>query len=183
MSTASFNRTRILLLAVLPILGLGACESADVASPDAYADAAFNVAGVVSSVTGSGHISRPDGTSRVFTLNAVRHADGTVSGRYSLEITGPDTPVRVKGNITCLVIDGASAYIGGDVDRFDANPFPTPPGGMAVEIIDMGEGSEAGPDLLSPAFFTQTQQEVLDYCAAPLPGPVMEIERGNFQVR
>ena len=165
---------------------VSACaERDDPTAPQAAAPAPQTVAAgaVLASVRGSGHIKRPDGTARIFTLEAAKFADGRVIGTYTLEMTGPETPTRVKGNITCLVVDGSSAYIGGDVNRFDANPFPTVPGGMAVEIIDNGEGAGADPDLLSPAFFTETQQEVLDYCAAPAPGPVFATEQGNFQVR
>jgi hypothetical protein len=175
-----------LLIALFPIVGGAACtERGDPTAPEAVAAPAQvqGVVGIVASVRGSGHIRRPDGTSRIFTLEAAKYADGGVSGTYNLETAGPETPVRVKGNITCLVVDGSSAYIGGDVSRFDANPFPTVPGGIAIEIIDNGEGAGADPDLLSPAFFTETQQEVLDYCAAPLPGPVFATEQGNFQVR
>jgi len=174
------------LLLAFPFVGTAACtDRGDPTAPHVVA-APFHIeaeSGVLASVRGSGHIKRPDGTSRIFTLEAAKYADGRVQGTYSLEMAGPETPVRVKGNITCLVVDGSSAYIGGDVDRFDDNPFPTVPGGMAVEIIDNGEGAGADPDLLSPAFFTETQQEVLDYCAAPAPGPVFPIEQGNFQVR
>lgn len=169
------------LLVLVPVATMG-CESDPTSTPQT----AFNVAadnGVVASVRGSGHIRRADGTYRVFTLNAVRLADGQVSGRYNLENPGPESPLRVKGNITCFVVDGNSAYIAGDVDRFDANPFPSFPGGMAVEIIDNGQGVGAAPDLVSPLFFTETQQEVLDYCADPAPGPVLTVLNGNFEVR
>ena len=172
------------LLIALPIVAAVGCTGRDdPMAPVGVAAPAYLEGGVVASVQGSGHIKQPDGGSRVFTLNAATYADGRVTGTYTLETTGPETPIRVKGNVTCLVVDGSSAFIGGDVDRFDANPFPTVPGGIAVEIIDRGEGAGADPDLLSPAFFTETQQEVLDYCAAPAPGPVFETEQGNFQVR
>jgi hypothetical protein len=179
------NGAAIALLVAFSSAGIVACEGASPAAPrsEAAPPDLASVSEVLASVQGAGHVRRPDGTSRIFTLTATKYADGRVGGSYTLEIAGPGTPTRVRGDITCLVVDGSSAYIGGDVDRFDANPFPTVPGGMAVEIIDNGEGAGSPPDLLSPAFFTETQQEVLDYCAAPAPGPVFAIERGNFQVR
>jgi hypothetical protein len=173
------------LVALLVTGGAACAERDDFTAPTTVAVAAHadDATSIVASVRGSGHVKRPDGTSRIFTLEAAKYVDGRVTGTYSLEMAGPESPVRVRGNITCLVVDGSSAYIGGDVSRFDDNPFPTVPGGMAVEIIDNGEGAGADPDLLSPAFFTETQQEILDYCAAPGPGPVFATEQGNFQVR
>ncbi|MEO6056079.1 MAG: hypothetical protein ABIQ49_04495 [Gemmatimonadales bacterium] len=181
MQTSTGRAARAVLIGSA-VAATAACgDRNELTAPDI--SAAAGASNVVASVNGSGHLSRPDGTSRIFTLSARKYADGTVSGTYNLEIAGHDTPVRVKGNITCLVVAGSSAYIGGDVDRFDTNPFPTVPGGIAVEIIDNGEGGGASRDLLSPAFFTETQQEVLDYCADPAPGPVSPTDRGNFQVR
>ena len=174
------------VIALFPIAVGAACiEREDPTGPPAATAAAHLEASsaIVASVRGSGHIQRPDGTSRIFTVEAAKYTDGRVMGTYNLEMAGPETPSRVKGDITCLVVVGNSAYIGGDVDRFDANPFPTVPEGMAVEIIDNGEGAGAAPDLLSLAGFFATQQEALDYCAAPAPGPVFATEQGNFQVR
>ena len=169
----------------LSVSGVACAEPEIPTGPEKVATASNveTAAGVVASVRGSGHIKRPDGTSRIFTLEAARYADGEVRGTYNLEMTGPETPVRVKGDITCLVVIGNSAYVGGDVDRFDANPFPTVPQGVAVEIIDNGEGGDAPPDLLSLAGFYPTQQGALDYCAAAAPGPVFATEQGNFQVQ
>lgn len=173
------------LLVAFAIAGAAACtdRGTSLAPNDAAPASLEETSAIIASVRGSGHVKRPDGTSRIFTLNAARHADGRVTGTYTLEMTGPGTPGRVRGDITCLVVDGSSAYIGADVDRFDDNPFPFGPDGVAFEIIDNGEGGPGEPDLLSLAFFTATQQEVLDYCAAPAPGPVFAIEQGNFQVR
>ena len=182
MHTPTKGATYALRMALL-ILGTAACAERDHPTAPAAAAHLGDASSVVASVRGSGHIKRPDGTSRIFTLQAAKFGDGRVTGTYTLEMAGPGTPGRVRGDITCLVVDGRSAYVGGDVTRFDANPFPTFPGGMAVEIIDRGEGAGAARDLLSPAFFYATQQEVLDFCAAPAPGPVFVTEQGNFQVQ
>jgi hypothetical protein len=180
MYTTTKGATYALPMAMLVLTTPGCTERDHITEPAA---ALVSANSVVAGVRGSGHIRRPDGTSRIFTLEAAKFGDGRVAGTYTLEMAGAGTPVRVRGNITCLVVDGSSAYIGGDVTRFDDNPFPTVPEGMAVEIIDRGEGADAERDLLSPAFFTATQQEVLDYCAAPAPGPVFVTDRGNFEVR
>jgi hypothetical protein len=41
-----------------------------------------HASGVTASVTGSGHITRPDGSKRHFTLAAARRADGTTTTLY-----------------------------------------------------------------------------------------------------
>lgn len=174
--------TYALRMALL-ILGTAACAERDHPTAPAAAAHLGDASSVVASVRGSGHIKRPDGTSRVFTLQASKFGDGQVTGTYTLEMAGTGASPHIRGNVTCLVVDGRSAYVGGDVTRFDDQPFETFPGGFAVEIIDNGEGAGADPDQLSLAYFTATQQEVLDYCAAPAPGPVFVTEQGNFQVQ
>lgn len=151
--------------------------------------------GVMASATGSGHVKRPDGSIRKFAVNAVEHSDGNVSGHYDLKV-GPlqilkddgFTPplLSFTGTITCMTVDGNSAYLGGVVDShqngelfFGRSDFT----GVAIELIDSGH--ESVPDQISSVFvyFPETPSTPQDYCDAPTPGPVFPIDQGNITVR
>lgn len=156
--------------------------------------AALN-SGVMASATGSGHVKRPDGSIRKFTVNAMMHSDESVSGHYDLKV-GPIqllkddgvTPplLSFTGTITCMTVIGNSAYLGGVVDShqngelfFGRSDFT----GVAIELIDSGDESVA--DQISSVFvyFPETPSTPQDYCAAPTPGPVFPIDQGNITVR
>jgi hypothetical protein len=152
---------------------------------------------VVNRVTGSGHVdisSADDRAIRHFTISARKHADGTVSGSYRLKI-GP-SDLTLAGTVTCLTVVGSTAFVGGTVD---ANPFPFPLFGVAIELIDNGTAS-ADPDnatdddvdppagvrdRVSPIgiFVTPGDDQAADYCANPIPGPTMAVDFGNLTIR
>ena len=153
------------------------------------------LSGVMASATGSGHVKRPDGGIRKFTVNAVTHSDGSVSGHYDLNV-GPiqvlkddgfrPPHLKFKGTITCMTVIGNSAYLGGVVDShtngelfFGRSDFT----GVAIELIDSGD--EAVADQISSVFvyFPDTPGTPQDYCDAPTPGPVFPIDQGNITVR
>ena len=188
------NAVTALTLAITPI----ACE--DNSDPTAAAieitsrQAALE-GGVLASATGSGHVKRPDGSIRKFTVNAVKHSDESVSGHYDLKV-GPlqllkddgFTPplLSFTGTITCMTVIGNSAYLGGVVDShqngelfFGRSDFT----GVAIELIDSGD--EAVADQISSVFvyFPDTPSTPQDYCDAPTPGPVFPIDQGNITVR
>lgn len=153
--------------------------------------------GVVASATGSGHVMQPEAGIRKFTISGLKRADGSVSGQYDLELGPLDllkefevAPplLRFHGTITCMTVIGNSAYLGGTVDShingelfFGRDDFT----GVAIELIDNGNGPDAVPDEISSLFVylpssTGTPQ---DYCDDPAPGPVFPIEQGNISVR
>lgn len=179
-------------------IGLVACndDSDPMNATTQVTTAAMSLAnGVIASATGSGHVRRPDGGIRKFTVNAVKHSDGRVSGHYDLNV-GPIqilkddgvTPplLKFKGTITCMTVIGNSAYLGGVVDShtngelfFGRGDFT----GVAIELIDGGDDSVA--DQISSVFvyFPGNPTTPQDYCDAPVPGPVFPIEQGNITVR
>lgn len=184
----------LLLLA----LGAMACgETGDPASPMLETSPARAPAAGVSSATGSGHVFRPDGSIRKFTISAVQHTDGSVSGQYDLKLgplqilkdLGERPPVlSFHGTITCMTVDGNRAYLGGVVDAqkngalfFGRDDFT----GVAIELVDNGHGAAAAPDEISSVFvyFPETPSTPQDYCDAPAPGPVFPIDAGSITVR
>ena len=162
--------------------------------PDGNAVAHFST---VSSAVGSGHVRRSDGSLREFTISAVQHANGSVSGQYNLTIVPVNffkdldiTPplVSFHGTITCMKVVGNSAYLGGVVDKdqhgdlvLGQNNFT----GVAIELIDNGTGPDAEPDQISSlaVYFPGSPTTPQDYCDNPSPGTVFPIDQGNITVR
>lgn len=188
------NAAGVATLAMIFLACSGSGEA--VQGPDVTPQASL-AGGVSAAATGSGHVKRPDGSIRKFTINAVKHANGGVSGNYDLEL-GPlqllkddgITPplLRFHGTITCMTVIGNSAYLGGEVRShqngelfFGRDDFT----GVAIELIDHGEGPQAAPDEISSLFvyFPETPSTPQDYCDDPTPGPVFPIDQGNISVR
>ncbi|MGD2070267.1 MAG: hypothetical protein PVI57_16445 [Gemmatimonadota bacterium] len=153
--------------------------------------------GVVASATGSGHVKQPDAGIRKFTISALKRADGSVSGQYDLK-SGPQDLLKefevsppllsFHGTITCMTVIGNSAYLGGTVDShingdlyFGTDDFT----GVAIELIDNGDGPDSAPDQISSVavYLPTTPSTPQDYCDDPAPGSVFPIEQGNISVR
>lgn len=149
---------------------------------------------VVASVVGSGHIDRstPDDRAiRNFTISAIGRADGSASGHFSVNV-GPGQ-LKLAGHVTCVTVIGNRAWVGGVVD---VNPFSSPVFAAVIEFVDNGT-SPADPDnatdgVVSPAgrdqisvvgVFTVPGDQDTEWCAAPVPGPVMDIDMGNITIR
>jgi len=151
----------------------------------------------VSIAAGSGHVPGPESSLRKFTVSAVQHADGSTSGEYDLKLVPLDLLKELDinppllsfhGTVTCMKVVGNSAYLGGVVDSqengelfFGRDDFT----GVAIELIDNGEGPTAAPDEISSVFvyFPETPSTPEDYCDDPAPGPVFPIDQGNITVR
>jgi len=108
--------------------------------------------GVIERITGSGHytsppISNSPNMRRVFTMNALKMADGTVKGNFNLRlhVPGGDPPDLSGGTITCFTVIGNVAWIGGHLDGAD-------PPDVVWQVVDNGQGKQAEPDLLGLTF-------------------------------
>jgi hypothetical protein len=166
------------VLVVLTGAVLLACDSQEATAPTVSPSETANV---VASVTGSGHITREDGSKRHFTISALRRADGAASGEYNL-VSGSGS-VRLHGTVTCLTVVGNRAFIGGTIDAFNID-FGVPLFGVAIELVDNGEGAAAAPDEISNVFFfVNGPEEIQEYCDDHPIGPVMPIDDGNISVR
>ena len=100
---------------------------------------------VIERITGSGHYTTPGiglnpDTWRVFTMNALKMADGTVKGSFRRVVHEPgQAPQKASGTITCFTVIDNVAWVGGHVDGQD-------PPDIAWQVVDNGQGSKAAAD-------------------------------------
>lgn len=144
--------------------------------------------GVIESMTGSGHFTGSNGEFVSFAHNAVKHADGTVTGNYVIHLRSLDTVIR--GPITCLAVVGNHAWAGGIAETVRSdNPNIAALEGqdMWFQVIDNGEGANDPPDIttstgIAPVGSAPGQAQA--YCdAMPQPRFPLVVEKGNIQVR
>jgi len=132
------------------------------------------------SATGHGFYDAGNGQKRQFSFNAIDTAgDGTATG--NAEVHNPAFAFDAHIKVSCLLVDGNRASVGGTVTK--SNDPGLPPGTFAFwTVYDNGEPG-AGHDTISAVFF--------DFEAAPptcqLIGPndfdQTTIQGGNIQVR
>ena len=144
--------------------------------------------GVVASASGSSKLTILDMFGfdvievRDSSFEAQLEADGSVLGRYNYITVDDGQPFFARGRLTCLVVDGNRAWLGGLID---SSSDPTAEGlEMWFQVADNGEpGADETPDLttLIGAGGPGTAQ---DYCdRAPEPTFPFFLEHGNIQVR
>lgn len=126
-------------------------------------------------VTGGGQLVGDD-WSETYGITAQQDADGSVRGRVEMQLVGLPA---LNGMVTCLAVDGSSAWVGGVVVKSqDASVVP-----VATEfwfrVQDNGQGTDA-PDRISsirlgqPAIICSEQRPV---------GVPWLLLRGNIAVR
>jgi len=159
------------------------------------------ISGVVERITGSGHYVTPGigvdpDTWRVFTMEALRMADGTVRGSFTrLTHRKGGPPEKARGTITCFTVIGNVAWVGGHLDGAE-------PPDIAWQVVDNGEGSLAsadevglqfGPFLFPDVFeagsaqdFCEETPDAIDfgppYGVLPLFLLSVPVEAGNIQI-
>jgi hypothetical protein len=167
---------------ILCAVVLAACGGAAPPATAAKTTAASTALGspVVQSATGAGHFT-VSGELRTFSFTALQHADGTVDGQYELfsRVSG----TRLHGNVTCLVIVGNHAWVGGIQDH-GSDDTANPPGGEnGFQTVDNGEGANDPPDQLSLMFIDGPTGFAQAYCDAQADAPPLnDIEGGNIQI-
>ena len=131
--------------------------------------------GVVAAATGSGQVDFGDGL-RTFSFTATATATG-VSGQAQVDNRASGT--RAHMVLSCLVVRGATAYIGGTVDQ------STKPGLVGAPVLfavqDLGEGAGAPPDQITALFVGDSDCTNGDNQAA-LSGSTFPIQEGNVQI-
>ena len=134
------------------------------------------------SVTGHAEFTGATGAHARYSVNAIRHRDGRVSGEFEFHVetaTG-DFLLRSHVTITCFTVTGNIARIGGFVDR--SSGIGAPPGTEGfITVVDNGEGANDVPDLASPTGIGPGTAQAR--CDAGLFRPLFPVERGNIQVR
>lgn len=146
--------------------------------------------GVVESVTGSSRMTVPlsvfdpslqgDAEMRTLSYNALRHADGDVSGQYQYYVAVQGVADTVHGSVICFKVEGNRAWIGATVDH---TTDPTVEGLFSWwQVQDNGQGAQASPDRTTFLGFG-TLAETIAYCEGPDPNFIFDIDHGNIQVR
>ena len=139
--------------------------------------------GVEESVTGHADFVTISGFRFRYSVNAVRHQDGTVSGEFENHVTNATTGEFVLSahvTIVCFTITGNIARVGGIVDHVKGGM--TPPGAEGfITVVDNGQGAGETPDLASPPGVAPGS--ALAHCTTGLPRPLFPVENGNIQIR
>jgi len=117
-----------------------------------------------------------------YSLTAIRHEDGSVSGEFEERVLGPIVGLfrQTHGTVTCFQIVDNMARIGGVVDHAnDPRYLGTE---FRLNVVDNGEGASDPPDMGSNARFGghDTAQA---FCDAGAPFNLEPIEHGNIEVR
>jgi hypothetical protein len=146
-------------------------------------------AGVEESVSGGGQFFHPIFGTVTVAFTAIRHADGSVSGRFQQHQF--DVGFSYQGDVTCFAIDPVTrrAWIGGVLTKSD-DPDPiTEVGDDAwFRVLDVGQG-QAEPDRSTFLGFEGgggiiTSEE---YCAARIwheeNARTWPLEHGNIVIR
>lgn len=137
--------------------------------------------GMVASVTGSGHYTRPNGTWRTFSFQVRERTDGDVRGTFQLTLHRKPA-IKQRGRLTCVSVMGNEAWIGGVFEKAD-NPDLVGTG-FGFYVRDNGEGRAAPADLVHRFVRGQVPAEwcaeTRDVSGSPFLFPV---EAGNIRVR
>ena len=173
------RRVRHAVVAMIAVAALAAGGTAASASDS----------GVVASASGASFVTIEDffGLELIevgpFTFNAEVHADGSVHGRYNYRSTEDGAPFHVRGSITCAVISGNRAWLGGIVEKSTPDSYEGQE--MWFQVADHGEpGADDSPDITTLVGVSEVPGSAQDYCdRAPEPRFPWFIERGNIQVR
>lgn len=135
-------------------------------------------------VSGGGRVLYPDGFglpagyAENYGFTAHQRADGSVDGQIELQ-WDPPYDFKAHGDVSCLHVDGNSAYLGFTITHSD-NPGFGPGTSFVFEVTDNGSGAGAAPDQIS--FFTGGPAS---FCSAFAPGDLGAFDwtHGNVTVR
>jgi hypothetical protein len=105
-------------------------------------------------------------------------AKGEFEGGFT-NVTGT-TDVRVHADVNCLrILAGNQAWVSGPVEKLIINGQQQPTTlHVLVRVVDLGEGANEPPDLISFISFTGNQG-----CQLLIPLALVPNERGNIQVK
>jgi hypothetical protein len=175
-----------LLCCAAPIAGCGSDGGTDPTSPSKTPaiHPQLKPTRTQQEVTGSAFISLAEfgGAPERYSFSAVRHRDGSVSGRFELS-SQRDGGTRVRGNVICFGIrasqGGYAANLGGIITQ---SSLPEIVGRNVIwTVFDGGEGAVAPPDEASDLSLSdQGTTEV--FCSPEFALDVMPSEQGNIQV-
>ena len=132
--------------ALLGLLTLACGTTPDGAGTESSTGPSLAVAaGVEESVSGGGQFFHPVFGTVTLAFTAVRHADGSVTGRFQQQQF--DVGFSYKGTVTCFAIDPVNrrAWIGGVLTQTtDPDPITEVGDDAWFRVLDVANG--AGPD-------------------------------------
>jgi hypothetical protein len=190
-------KTRIFAAGCLTILTTAACDPASRVSavsqkPQPDAAPAFDAEGAESMQAVTGHyefVGTNTNNDFKYSLSAIRHMDGSVSGEVEERTTYSPTGDLVRemhGTVTCFRIAGNTAFVAGIVDRVvsyaPGQENLVPGAGFHLVVTDNGNGAHDPPDQGSNARFglPATSQA---FCDQGVPFNLEDIQHGNIEVR
>jgi hypothetical protein len=138
---------------------------------------------ILESVSGSGHVTAPEGDFRTFSFSARRYADGSVKGEWvRIRRSSGNAEAKSHGKVSCFTIVGNQAWLGGYATT---GLFTTPPDNEVVwRVVDNGEGRNSPPDQISLQFVSSPAGFGDEYCVTTPTVPSLNIvEAGNIQIR
>ena len=117
-----------------------------------------------------------------FTFEAKLEADGSVDGHYLYRDLEDGVPFEASGPITCLVVKGNHAWLGGLIDESND---PTYVGQDSwFQVIDNGGGRHSPPDITTLLGVSPVAGTAQDYCnRAPNPRFPWPVTHGHIEVR
>jgi len=146
--------------------------------------------GVEESVTGHYEYFGPTtGNYFKYSLSAIRHADGSVSGEVQeyLTVGSPSGAFvrRSHGRVTCLTVVGNRARLAYSLDQYEGSPvLPVTADHGIIAVVDNGEGANAYPPdsaANNPGGVTAARAQL--FCDAGFARPLRAVEHGNIAVR
>ena len=135
------------------------------------------------SVTGHAEFVTATGIRFKYSLSAIRHTDGRVSGEFQNHVENATTGefiLRAHVQIVCFTVTGNIARVGGIIERQEGGVSAVGEQGF-ITVVDNGEGAHDVPDLASPPGVAPGS--AFAHCTTGLPRPLFPVEHGNIQVR
>jgi hypothetical protein len=150
--------------------------------------AAYGNGSTAASASGASHLTLHDVFGlqtlvlQTFTFEAKLQADGSVSGQYHYRDLEDGVPFDASGPITCLVVHGNHAWLGGTIT---ASNDPSYVGQDSwFQVIDNGEGANDPSDVTTLLGASDVAGTAQAYCdASPNPHFPWPVQLGNIQVR
>jgi hypothetical protein len=131
-------RTATVTGATLLLTAMGCSEP----TPSETGEPALSAGGVLERVTGGGQFVHPVFGSVAFSFHAIRHADGSVTGRFQQHQF--DLGFTYKGDVTCFAVDPVNhrAWIAGDLTHSnDPDPITGIGDDAWFRVLDVGQGT------------------------------------------
>ena len=182
-------RQGVKLLCVVMLVACGTSSDATAPRPT-ITDPSFSKEGetgkrvIEQSVTGHIAIILPafDNAREHYSLNAVRHRDGSVTGEFN-EFSAQMGGQRIRAHVVCFTVTGNSARLAAQIDKTNVDFGPV--GSYVVwSVIDNGQGRRSAPDQTTDIFFGGTAAQAQFHCDTGFNlAPFFTGIRGNLRVR